>query len=363
MAPCTSPRRSPRKATSLSIAPKARHCNRCPDKPLLRECSIHSAKAKKAARSSNQAPTPIFMSENQPATNTSKDNRDSTDFVLDPRLVEEDRLRDAARQASASEDLLRNAARQSSPEGAAEGQIQNHIPSQLFPPSSPLHDPTSDQTLINFEGDPVHGTPLRFVNSNPSGLSTPSRASSVTVASQSQKKKRIRVSGKTQPFGRVKGAMRGELEWNIPRRREREQYESSRELRTKCFNVRIERIVQRCEEVARATGCWLYFSAQHRFSDHGFVHYASDRLLSDGGDLINEVHTLHSNMYDALQKATIRDVAQAEMDAARAREGEQAALKDVAALQDTVANKDVVIEKLRAVVLANGLDLDSLSDM
>ncbi|KAK7060733.1 hypothetical protein VNI00_000465 [Paramarasmius palmivorus] len=166
------------------------------------------------------------------------------------------------------------------------------------------------------------------------------------AASATQTSGRVRVSQKNQPFGRVHGAMRGTLEWNVPRRRAKEPYETSRELRTKTFKERMERILQRCEEVANVTGCWLYISSQMATSNHGFVHFASDALVRDADQRMNDLHAFHSNMHTALSRATVRDVAAVEMENAE--------------LKDKLEKQEQKMDKILSLLSTSGVDLSRL---
>ncbi|EEB91644.1 hypothetical protein MPER_09968 [Moniliophthora perniciosa FA553] len=139
-------------------------------------------------------------------------------------------------------------------------------------------------------------------------------------------------------------------------------------MRTKIFKERMATILQRCEELCNVTGCWLYMSAQLATSNHGFVHFASDALVRDVDTRMNDVHALHSNMYSALCKATIRDVAQAEMETAQVRSqlaqakaAEAAAVDNAAALQKQLDAREEMMAKLRSMLTDVGFNLSDLA--
>ncbi|KAK7030893.1 hypothetical protein VNI00_014003 [Paramarasmius palmivorus] len=370
-----SPRQTPRKAKHITPgAPKERRCNRCPDRPLLRECA-HSAQARKT--SSKNAPvtqqslasqvsspdTPVLeapplhpqarlgahlllnqnLQDILPLTPSQHRRVSVEDIPIDPALQASEQPAShelATPTRPQSPPYTQTRPRPQSPPYTQRRPNEEHLsleelasdddqPSNLCPDrSSPAGPRQSNLTFVN-----LNSQSARFSSSSvTSAASTPSASRSGSS--------RIRVSQKNQPYGRIKGAMRGNLEWNVPRRREVEPYDLTRENRTKQFQLRMARILQRCEEVANVTGCWLYISSQIATSNHGFVHFASDALIRDADQRMNDLHAFHSNMHTALSRATVRDVAQVEMEnvqvraqLAEAKESEAAARQSVSEMQ------------------------------
>ncbi|KAK7043038.1 hypothetical protein VNI00_008776 [Paramarasmius palmivorus] len=353
-----SPRRTPRKAGHPTPgAPKERHCKRCPNRPLLRECA-HSAKARKTTVSSIdktplasqhspvqlpvsdptvslRPPHPqayLLLGQNlQAASPTTPTHHSSTNIPVDPAL----------HQVTA---LQGTRVEQSSP-------LRPDLPpyTQRRVDTDPFEDIGSEYDNDRLSSpspgpeasSPVSNGNLTFVNLN----SNSARFSSSTPSVSRSGSSRVRVSQKNQPYGRVKGAMRGNLEWNIPRRRSVEPYNASRESRTTQFQRRMSRILQRCEEVANVTGCWLYISSQLATSNHGFVHFASDALIRDADQRMNDLHAFHSNMHTALSRATVRDVAQVEMENVQVRAELTEAKKSEAAARESLNDLQKKLEE------------------
>ncbi|KAK7019196.1 hypothetical protein VNI00_018154 [Paramarasmius palmivorus] len=361
----TSPRRSPRKTSHPSHAPKERHCKRCPGRPLLRECE-HSAKAKKqVARQSRRheaqsAKTPAgdpttnssaSQAPNSPSPAPSRETAPRAETPIDPALL-------GPNEGPVGPPLyplpahLRGAPQMPTPSPQpANSSISCSSPARPSTQSSPH---PAGSTFITFNGDNATFNADHINNNRSMHTDDDDKDDQDT-------NKCVRVSKKNPVYGFVRGSMRGEIPWDVPRRHPKEPYEASRELRTKAFNERVKRIVERCEEVANVTGCWLYFSAHLSTSNHGFVHFVSKNLNADAGGALDEIHSLHSNLYTSLSKATIRNVAEVEMEAAKTREelrktkeAEASALTAVDSLQRSIADKDKIIEELRSVLLARG---------
>ncbi|EEB93997.1 hypothetical protein MPER_07273 [Moniliophthora perniciosa FA553] len=158
------------------------------------------------------------------------------------------------------------------------------------------------------------------------------------TSSKTGDKKRVRISGKNAPHGFVDGAFRGAIPWKVPRRRPVEAFEPSRELRNKA-----------------------YTEPHIPTYNHEFAHFASSPLIRDADRAMDDIHALHSNMHKSLSQATIRDVAKAEMEAAKARaemraakESENVARQNVVDLQQSIEERDQVIAHLRAVLAGAG---------
>ncbi|KAK7029661.1 hypothetical protein VNI00_014359 [Paramarasmius palmivorus] len=349
------PRRTPRKAKHVTPGiPKERRCNRCPERPLLRQCA-HSAQARKSMAY-------LLLNQNlQDASPTtpSQRHRDSTDEIpIDPALQQ-------------TSEQQRPNTQDSSP-------VRPQSPPYTQRRPRPTDDPLSLEELAsddepNSSGIPDRSSPapsqsnFTFVNldSRAARFNLSSAASTPSVSRSGSS--RIRVSQKNQPYGRVKGAMRGNIEWNIPRRRELEPYDSARENRTKQFQLRMARILQRCEELANVTGCWLYLSGQIATSNHGFVHFASDSLIRDADQRMNDLHAFHSNMHTALSRATVRDVAQVEMEnvqvraqLAEARQSEAAARQSVSEMQEKLEEQGRKLARILQLLPSSGVDVSEV---
>ncbi|KAK7034054.1 hypothetical protein VNI00_012485 [Paramarasmius palmivorus] len=229
------------------------------------------------------------------------------------------------------------------------------IDPDLLAPSQPLFLPSPQSSLFQTPRrqrstsvgsmnlvDEQHSPGHRSMSSDtPSSVSsTPSR--------------RERASKKKPIFGHVTGVYRGTRhlscfrtrqainpgkigKLNVPKR----FYDRTRSLMTKVASlshllIRLFKLIVplQLEDLATETGCWLYFNAQLPTSQHPFIHYTSERLRSEGGELMDSVHQASKRMYSSLQAARRRDASQiaADLETARdeltrAKEAEEAALK------------------------------------
>ncbi|KAK7020676.1 hypothetical protein VNI00_017666 [Paramarasmius palmivorus] len=204
------------------------------------------------------------------------------------------------------------------------------LPQPLFlpsPQSSPFQTPRRQRSasvgsmnLLDRHDSPSHSSASSSVT--PSSVSsTPSR--------------RERASKKKPIFGHVTGVYRGTRHLSCFRTRQAINPGKIRTLNVpKRFYDRTRSLMTKLKDLATETGCWLYFNAQLPTSQHPFIHYTSERLRSEGGDLMDSVHQASKRMYSSLQAARRRDASQiaADLETARdeltrAKEAEEAALK------------------------------------
>lgn len=72
---------------------------------------------------------------------------------------------------------------------------------------------------------------------------------------------------------------------------------------SKEFLEGMHRVLERAEDVAIKTGCWLFIGAQHPGATGGTIHYSSARLRRDAPDetehLTNDYHLLMTNLLRA----------------------------------------------------------------
>ncbi|EEB97559.1 hypothetical protein MPER_03096, partial [Moniliophthora perniciosa FA553] len=94
------------------------------------------------------------------------------------------------------------------------------------------------------------------------------------------------------------------------------------------------------EDLAMETGCWLYFAAQFPTSQNQFVHYASERLRNEGGELMNDLHQTSKRLFTGLMTARRRDTVQitaqltaVQVELAQAKAVERAQAEELARLR------------------------------
>lgn len=72
---------------------------------------------------------------------------------------------------------------------------------------------------------------------------------------------------------------------------------------SKTFLDKMNRLVERAEDISVKTGCWLFIGAQHPGGAGATIHYTSPRLLRDApdhaGEIVNDYHQLMSNLLQA----------------------------------------------------------------
>ncbi|KAK7041685.1 hypothetical protein VNI00_008974 [Paramarasmius palmivorus] len=158
-------------------------------------------------------------------------------------------------------------------------------------------------------------------------LDTPSSSAASTPSSRQRASKRKPI------FGHVMGVYRGTR--HLTCHRTRKAVTPGKQVNIpKRFYDRTRSLMTKLEDLATETGCWIYFNAQLPTSQHPFIHYTSERLRSEGGELMDGVHQASRKMYSSLQAARRRDASQIAADLetvrdelTRAKDAEVAALK------------------------------------
>ncbi|KAJ7129701.1 hypothetical protein C8R44DRAFT_85706 [Mycena epipterygia] len=104
-------------------------------------------------------------------------------------------------------------------------------------------------------------------------------------------------------YGLVEGARRGAKTLKIPRMRELKDPIELQSAATRRFLRLATDIIERCEQVSVETGCWLFFTAQHRSAKDPFLHYASRRIRNDAKKevegITNDFNSLFLNLIAA----------------------------------------------------------------
>lgn len=65
---------------------------------------------------------------------------------------------------------------------------------------------------------------------------------------------------------------------------------------SKRFLETINRLIERCDDIAVSTGCWLFIGAQHPGGVASTIHYTSPRLYRDAPERMNEIATEYDQL-------------------------------------------------------------------
>ncbi|KAJ7739669.1 hypothetical protein DFH07DRAFT_778655 [Mycena maculata] len=180
-----------------------------------------------------------------------------------------------------------------------------------FPPTNGTNLPPVYQSLVGYSplGPSDYG-------SSPVPVSTPSidamdilhtlnTPNTVTDTTPTPTPTRLRSSKHSPIFGFVKGAYRGSDPLQIVRSREARKPLTSRSEVSHRFSKKTRELIERCEDLATETSCWLSFSAQHINANEAFFHYTSPRLLRDGKkdmeDIASNLNLLFFNLMKGRQ--------------------------------------------------------------
>ncbi|KAJ6477492.1 hypothetical protein DFH09DRAFT_1108600 [Mycena vulgaris] len=151
---------------------------------------------------------------------------------------------------------------------------------------------------------PIIGTGL---SANLIGLGGSRNEDNQVTPSPTPTKIRDRPSKKTPIFGKVKGAYRGSKPLEIVRQRGSRALISDKIACTQRFTRKSRELIERCEDLAQETSCWLFFTAQHVNANEPFLHYSSPRLLRDGKSDIEDITNEFNKLFISLSAARQRE--------------------------------------------------------
>ncbi|KAK7055926.1 hypothetical protein R3P38DRAFT_3566036 [Favolaschia claudopus] len=163
---------------------------------------------------------------------------------------------------------------------------------------------------------------------------------------------RIRASNGNPAFGKVQGAYRGSETADIIRSRAQRQKISDRKECSARFGRKTKELIERCEDLAQETGCWLFFTAQHPYAKEPFYHFASSRLLRDSKTDVETIINQFNKIFASLLAGRQRDAASMHkklQEALAAQASSSKALENVAeekeALAVELAEKNALLEQ------------------
>ncbi|KAK7030294.1 hypothetical protein VNI00_014311 [Paramarasmius palmivorus] len=204
------------------------------------------------------------------------------------------------------------------------------------------------------------GSPLANHHSSP-GVATPSstadHSSSVFDSSPMStpcKPSRKRATMNDPCFGEVLGVYKGTKHLRVIRTHAYRPHKSKKKNDEvdipKVFYDGTKGLMTKLDDLARSTGCWLHFSAQHPTANQPFIYYTSEHLRTEGGELLDTLHDTNRRMYQSLMTARRRDTTQI---AARLEKTTSQLEKTSAELSETQRENS----QLRAALIAAGINL------
>ncbi|KAJ8079456.1 hypothetical protein AAF712_013775 [Marasmius tenuissimus] len=120
------------------------------------------------------------------------------------------------------------------------------------------------------------------------------------------------------------------------------------------FTRATDRILLNCEKVSNETGCWLYIAAHHPSVQGEHVSWMSPAMRDElPPNAQNRLNNTASGLFSALKLARRQNVAEVELEAAKARAERDAA-------QKALAEHQSVIDKLAFTLRSQGMDVASI---
>ncbi|KAJ7849342.1 hypothetical protein B0H13DRAFT_1869607 [Mycena leptocephala] len=202
----------------------------------------------------------------------------------------------------------------------------------------PLIDPAleTQSNATNQRGDNPFSTTEGAATPNESNQGTPTTG-------------RERASKKNPVFGKVKGAYRGSEPLEIIKQRDYRPAILDRAQCTQRFSKKTRDLIEKCDELAQETSCWLFFSAQHINANEAFLHYSSPRLVKEGRKEVEDLTNDFNKLYINLMAARQRNAAEMskKLQAAEEKQASTSKALDEAAQELETARKDAAEEKKR----------------
>ncbi|KAL0575401.1 hypothetical protein V5O48_006572 [Marasmius crinis-equi] len=190
-------------------------------------------------------------------------------------------------------------------------------------------------------------TPLGPRSSSP----TPSTASSPT---STPSKKRIRPTKTFHPYGCVNGVMKGKVPYSVFRTSRLLGRIANRDKSTRHFNEGINRVLNKVERIADATGAWIFVTAQLPTASGGFINWTSPAMNREvPKPHMDKMKTGVLRVYDALVKGRRQDCVGLQLQATEAQAQRDAAQAELQREKERTARAKAILE-------SQGIDIDSL---
>ncbi|KAL0567285.1 hypothetical protein V5O48_014706 [Marasmius crinis-equi] len=368
----TSPRKSASKQPAGSTATRILHCNRCPGRPVLSTCPVHSRKGRNKEQLASTEQSPPQQPELTSFDAFLDAGRTNQQPVLSPVRQGEPQFPSASQPAphvsGAAWDqvlqALRNGPSQVDPiafQQLLTSVVNTHEPQIADPalmavntPEPPIVDPTL-----------TAGPPNTPVTSGSLGLQDPVSPSSPpssrlgspslsTPSTPSSAKKRLRPTKANHPYGCVQGVLKGKVPFAVYRTAALKGRLRSRDKSTRTFNEGIGRVLNKVERLADATGAWIFITAQLPTASGGFINWTSPAMNKEVPKThMDKMKTTTLRVYDALVNGRRQDCVDLQLQATEAKAQRDAMATQLRKEKDAVA-------RAKALLHEQGIDVLSL---
>ncbi|KDR76691.1 hypothetical protein GALMADRAFT_139587 [Galerina marginata CBS 339.88] len=150
-------------------------------------------------------------------------------------------------------------------------------------------------------------------------------------------------------------AMRGADRHDVVRKHARPEGIQEAKIASKRFLENMNRLIEKADDLAASTGCWLFVGAQHRGAVGGTLHYTSPGLLHDAGEQMNGIAQDFQDLMTNLLHTGRTDVLELSRKLKKAEIEKEEANKQVNGLEERVARQERLLQ-LYATRLGIGAD-------
>ncbi|KAF6756413.1 hypothetical protein DFP72DRAFT_846727 [Ephemerocybe angulata] len=177
---------------------------------------------------------------------------------------------------------------------------------------------------------------------------TPTPETPPSAPQSTAKKRQVRATVANPYHGHVAGAQRGIDTFKIVRKHAPPAPLDSTKDAAAYFNQSIGPIIERCEDIARKTGCWLFIGAQHITAQNGMVHYVSPRLVSDAPEEIEDITNELDDLIRGLRKSRRHDALRVCVELAEAEREKQRLAAELQAMKQKELETAELLHRLQA---------------
>ncbi|KAH9477987.1 hypothetical protein JR316_0010220 [Psilocybe cubensis] len=256
-----------KKGPIITASRQDARCKRCPGRPLRSQC-IHTKKGQQ------------YIAEQQ-----------ALQSLREPSV---DAMERGSASASENDERPEISAPLTGPEDHPTSSASATVPSTTFP-------------SISAPGTPTSSSLLQETASISSMTSSSLAQLTLRTRTTPSHPKPPRTSAQNPYHGYVQGALRGTEVYQIVRGHSLPSPISENTRLVKQFTNSINAIVEKCEDLSKQTGCWLFIGAQHATARSGAISYASPRLRRDAAAQAGNIGTQFSSITRNLIQARIQD--------------------------------------------------------
>ncbi|KAH9478165.1 hypothetical protein JR316_0008618 [Psilocybe cubensis] len=182
---------------------------------------------------------------------------------------------------------------------------------------------------------------------------TSSHLASLSVRSSSQSSsagsasRPNRTSAQNPYNGYVDGAYRGSSVYQIVRGHRLPSPISDNTRSVKKFTNTINSIIEKCEDISKETGCWLFIGAQHATARAGSISYASPRLRRDAAEQVGQIGTQFSTLTRNLIHSRTQETLDLQRQLEQSRRETEEAKKSLEAVQENQKELRSILDRFR----------------